>query len=55
MHRFDSQITADNFTFDTVKEFVYLGSAVTATTDVSLRIKRRITLPAGATMVSIGN
>ena len=26
---FDSRITADNYTFDTVKEFIYLGSAVT--------------------------
>ena len=40
----DSRITADNYTFDTVKEFIYLGSAVTTTNDVSLEIKRRITL-----------
>ena len=40
----DSQITADNYTFDTVKEFIYLGSAVTTRNDVSLEIKRRITL-----------
>ena len=32
------------FTFDTVKEFIYLGSAVTTKNDVSLEIKRRITL-----------
>ena len=41
--RIDSQITADNYTFDTVKEFIYLVSAVTAKNDVSLEIKRRIT------------
>ena len=35
-----SQITADNYTFDTVKEFIYLGSKNV----VSLEIKRRITL-----------
>ena len=42
--RIDSQITADNYTFDTVKEFIYFGSAVTTKNDVSLEIKRRITL-----------
>ena len=36
VRRIDSQIMAD--IFDTVKEFIYLGSAV------SLKIKRRITL-----------
>ena len=40
----DSQATADNHTFDTVKEFIYLGSAVTTKNYVSLNIKRRITL-----------
>ena len=35
---------ADNYTFDTVKEFIYLGSAVTIKNDVSLEIKRRIIL-----------
>ena len=44
MRRIDSQITADNYTFETVKEFIYLGSAVTTKNDVSLEIKRRITL-----------
>ena len=44
MRRIDSQITADNYTVDTVKEFIYLGSAVTTKNDVSLDIKRRITL-----------
>ena len=36
VRRIDSRITAENYTFDTVKEFIYL--------DVSLEIKRRITL-----------
>ena len=40
----DSQITADNYTFDTIKEFIYLGSIVTTKNDFSLEIKRRITL-----------
>ena len=31
----DSRITADNYTFDTVKEFIYLGSAVDQTKDHS--------------------
>ena len=43
MRRIDSQITADNYTFDTVKEFICLGSAITTKHDVSLEIKRRIT------------
>ena len=42
--RIDYQITADNYSFDTVKEFIYLGSTVTTKNDVSLEIKRRITL-----------
>ena len=40
----DSQITGNNYTFDTVKEFGYLGSAVIIKNDVYLKIKRRITL-----------
>ena len=44
VRRIDSRITVDNYTFDTVKEFIYLGSAVTTKNDVSLEIKRRITL-----------
>ena len=42
--RIDSRITADNYTFNTVKEFIYLGSAVKTKNDVSPEIKRRITL-----------
>ena len=40
----DSRITADNYAFDIVKEFIYLGSAVTTKNCVNLEIKRRITL-----------
>ena len=36
VRRIDSRITADNYTFDTVKEFIYLGFAVTTKNDVSL-------------------
>ena len=39
----DSKITAGNYTFDTVKEFIYLGSATTTKKNVSLEIKHRIT------------
>ena len=38
VRRIDSQITADSYTFDTVKEFIYLGSAVTTENDVNLEI-----------------
>ena len=38
VRRLDSQITADSYTFDTVKEFIYLGSAVTTENDVNLEI-----------------
>ena len=44
MQHIGSQITADNYTFDIVKEFIYLGSVVNTKEDVSLEIKRRITL-----------
>ena len=40
----DFQITADNYTFDALKEFIYLGSAVTIKNDMNLEIKRKITL-----------
>ena len=42
MRRIDSQITTDNYTFDTVNEFTYLGSAVATKNDVSLEIKQNI-------------
>ena len=54
VRRIDSQIAADNYIFDTVKEFIYLGSVVTTNNDVGLEIKRRI-ISTGATMVSMGN
>ena len=38
------QITSNNYTFDTIKEFIYLGSAVTTKNDVSLEIKCMIAL-----------
>ena len=40
----DSQITAVSYTFDAVKTFIYLGFTVTTKNDVSLEIKRRITI-----------
>ena len=46
VRRIESRITVDNYTFDTVKEFIYLGFAVTTKNDVSLEIKQRITLAA---------
>ena len=42
VRRIESQITADNYIFDTVKGFIYLGSTVTFKNNVSLEIKRRI-------------
>ena len=45
VRRIDFQITAVNYNFDAVKEFMYLGSAVTTKNDVSLGIKRIIILP----------
>ena len=41
--RMGSQITANSYNFDVVKEFIYLGTAIN-TTNVSLEIKRRVTL-----------
>ena len=34
----DSRIMAGNYTFDTVKEFIYLDTAVTTKNDISLEI-----------------
>ena len=42
--RFDSQITADSYTFDRAKGIIYLGSAITTKNDASLETKPRITL-----------
>ena len=53
VQRIDSQITADNYSFDTVNEFIFLGFVVTTKNDVSLEIKRRITL--GSIIIPMGN
>ncbi|XP_060665808.1 uncharacterized protein LOC132798106, partial [Drosophila nasuta] len=42
--RLDSHVVADSYTFEVVKEFTYLGTAINTKNDVSLEIKRRITL-----------
>ena len=39
-----SQIMANSYHFDVVMEFVYLGTAINTNNDVSLEIKRRVTL-----------
>ena len=44
VRRIDSRITTDNYTFDIVKEFIYLDSPFTTKNDVSLENKGRITL-----------
>ena len=38
------QITANNYNFDVVKEFVYLGTAININNDVNLEIMRRVSL-----------
>ena len=53
--RMGSQITANSYNFEVVKQFIYLGTAMNTNNDVSLEIKRRVTIPRGAIMVSIGN
>ena len=42
--RIGFQIMANSYNFDDVKEFIYLGSAINTNNDVSLAIKRRVTL-----------
>ena len=42
--RIGTQVSCESFTFDVVEEFIYLGTAITANNDVSLEIKRRVTL-----------
>ena len=44
VRRIYAQITADNYTFEAVKEFVCLGSTVTTKNDVSLEIKCKLTV-----------
>ena len=53
--RIDTQITGDNYTFDTVKKFIYLSFAVSTKNDVSLEIKCRITLANSCYLVSMAN
>ena len=56
--RINSQVIADNYTLETVKEFVYLGTTVTTKNDVSLeikQIKQGLLLSTDITMVSMGN
>ena len=42
--RMGSQITANSYNFDVVKEFIHLGTAINTNNDASLAIKRRVTL-----------
>ena len=42
--RMRSQITPNSCNFDVVKKFTYLGTAINTLNDVSLEIKRRVTL-----------
>ena len=44
VRRIGSQLTADCYIFDLVKEFIYLGSTLKTKNDISLDIKRKITL-----------
>ena len=36
--RMGSQITANSYNFDVVKDFIYLGTAINTTNDISLEI-----------------
>ena len=42
--RMRSEITANNYNFDVVKEFIYLSTAITTNNDVSMEIQHRVTL-----------
>ena len=42
--RMGSQITANSYNLDVVKQFMYLGTAININNDVSLEIKRTVTL-----------
>ena len=42
--RLGQHVTVDNYTFEVVKDFVYLGTSINTNNNVSLEIKRRITL-----------
>ena len=39
-----SQITANSYNFDVVKEFLYLGTAINTNNDVSLAINHKVML-----------
>ena len=45
--RMGSQITANSYNFDVVKEFTYIGTAINTNNDVILEIKRRVALANG--------
>ena len=55
MRRIGSQITPDNYIFYTVKEFIYLGFAITTKMVSFWRSSAGSLLPTDAIMVSIGN
>ena len=42
--RLGNHVTVDNTSFEVVKDFVYLGSSINSSNDISIEIKRRITL-----------
>ena len=42
--RIGSQVTANIYNFDLVKEFLYLGTTITTNNDASPEIKRRVSL-----------
>ena len=50
-----STITANNYTIDIVKEFIYLGSLVTTKKISVFRSSAGLLLPTAITMVSIAN
>ena len=41
--RMGSQVTANSYNFDVVKEFIYIGTAINTNNDVTLETKRRVT------------
>ena len=55
VRRIDSRITADNYTFDTVKEFVTLAPLLPPKMMSVWRTNAGIHLPTAAAMVSMGN
>lgn len=57
MQSIGSQVTAVSYTFDVANELIYLDSSVTSQNEISLVIKRRVTLAYIYiyTMVSLSN